>query len=36
VRMYVTPFQQILWLGFVLIGASGALSFLGALKRKKS
>jgi cytochrome c-type biogenesis protein CcmF len=34
VRMYVTPFQQILWLGFILIGASGALSFLGALRRR--
>jgi cytochrome c-type biogenesis protein CcmF len=33
-RMYVSPFQQILWLGFLMIGASGALSFIAALKRR--
>ena len=32
-RMYVTPFQQILWLGFLMIGVSGLVSFLAALRR---
>ena len=35
-RMYVTPFQQILWLGFLMIGVSGLVSFLAALRRSKA
>ncbi|MFZ4542050.1 MAG: heme lyase CcmF/NrfE family subunit [Rickettsiales bacterium] len=33
VRMYVTPGQQLIWLGFLLVAAGGGLGLLVALKR---
>jgi cytochrome c-type biogenesis protein CcmF len=32
-RMYVTPFQQFVWYGFVLIGVSGCISFIAGIRR---
>ena len=36
IRMYVTPAQQFVWLGFILIGASGVLSFVAGIRRKET
>lgn len=32
-RMYVTPFQQFVWYGFLLIGLSGFISFIAGIRR---
>ena len=34
IRMYITPLQQWVWYGFVLIGISGGLSFIAGIKRR--
>ncbi|MFZ4125094.1 MAG: heme lyase CcmF/NrfE family subunit [Rickettsiales bacterium] len=34
IRMYVTPLQQWVWYGFVLIGISGGLSFIAGIRRR--